>query len=201
MVSPVTSPQHRGDPEEQATEHPYPEIELEVMVDNGVVSLTRREADIVLRLSTAPPTQLVGRRVTPLFSAVYGSPGYLRGLPRPLDLTTLDWVRWDDAWKRVPTERWIDEHVAPERVRARISTSLALTELVAAGLGVGFHPCWAGDADPRLERAAPPRDFGFALWLLTHEDLRRTTRIRALMRFLGDALAAERSRFLGEDPS
>ncbi len=176
----------------------YPEIELEVMVENDFVSLTHREADLALRLAIDPPAQLVGRRVASVWAAIYGSEGYLEGCARPIDPATLDWVRWDEPWRRIPPERWIAEHVPPERIRARINSSQAHRELVAGGLGVGLLACYTADADPRLHRAAAPVDFGLGLWLLTHEDLRRTVRVRTLLRFLGDALAAERPRFQGE---
>jgi len=177
----------------------YPQIELDVIVDNGYVNLTRREADLAMRLGTKAPEELHGRRVASVWTAPYGSKSYLAGRPRPLDLAALDWVRWDEVWRQLPPERWIDAHIPAERVRARVNTSLVHTELVAAGLGVGLKVCWSADADPRLQRAAPPQDFGLGLWLLTHEDLKRTARVRALLRFLGDALAAERGRFEGED--
>ena len=175
----------------------YPQIEVEVLVDNDIVSLTHREANLVLRLSRSPPTQLVGRRISNLGMAVYGSQAYLQDCPRPLDVTGLHWVRWDETGRHVPPEQWIDKHVPPELVRARINTSLAYTELIRQGIGVGFQPCYTADVDPCLERVGPIHDFGLALWLLTHEDLKRTARVRALLRFLGDALAAERSRFIG----
>jgi len=140
----------------------YPRIEVEVMVDNGLVSLTHREADLVLRLAKSPPEQLVGRRVAPARVAIYGAEAYLQGRRGALDPSEVDWVRWDASWRLIPMERWIDDHVAPAQIRA-----------------------------------SAPMDFGLVLWLLTHEDLKRTARVRALMRFLGDALSAERGRFEG----
>ncbi|MEM7158509.1 MAG: LysR family transcriptional regulator [Myxococcota bacterium] len=175
----------------------YPQIELEVMVDNSVVSLTQREADLALRMAGSPPQQLVGRRISPVKMAIYGAVEYLRGREEPIDPATLDWVRWDEEWRGAPPEAWIDANVPPEKTRGRINTSLGHAELVAQGVGVGIKLCYSGDADPRLRRVGEPFDFGFGLWLLTHEDLRSTARVRALMRFLGDALAAERPRFEG----
>ena len=87
--------------------------------------------------------------------------------------------------------------MAREQVRARVNSSHAQAELVAAGVGVAWQPCYSADRDPRMVRIGEPTDFGLTLWLLTHEDLRRTGRVMALMRFLGDALTAERDRFLG----
>ena len=138
------------------------------------------------------------RRIGVLALAIYGSESYLQGRSRPIDPSAMDWVRWDETWRKIPPEAWIDANVAPEQIRARINTSFAMGELLAAGIGVGFHPCHLADPDPRFRRATPPFDFGLVLWLLTHEDLRNTARIRALMTHLGDELTAERARFAGE---
>ena len=53
-------------------------------------------------------------------------------------------------------------------------------------------PCGIADLDPGLRRVAPlPESFTLDLWLLTHEDLRRTARIRAFLDFMAEALAQE----------
>ena len=49
----------------------YPGIVLEVVVSNQVFSLSRREADVAIRSSSAPPETLVGRRVATIAQAVY----------------------------------------------------------------------------------------------------------------------------------
>jgi DNA-binding transcriptional LysR family regulator len=177
----------------------YPRIELQVMVDNGFVDLTHRQADLALRLAKEPPAHLIGRRIAPVRLAVYGSEAYLRDQPAPVDVTSLDWVGWDEPWRQVATEQWIAANVPADRVRVRVNTSLAMAALLAAGVGVGFKLCFNGDAHPQLRRAQAPRDFGFALWLLTHADLRGNARVRAVLRFLADALAKDRDRFIGPE--
>lgn len=43
-------------------------------------------------------------------------------------------------------------------------------------------PYYLGDADPALERLMPPMaKMAASLWLITHPDLRRVTRIRAFL--------------------
>lgn len=176
----------------------YPRIDVDLVVDNGFANLSHREADLVLRLASSPRPHLIGRRISPALLTVYGSATYLATRERPLDLTRLHWFRWDEPWAEVPTEQWITANVPADRIRGRINTSQAQAELLAAGRGVGFKLCFTGDADPRLQRAAPPMDFGMALWLLTHDDLKNTARVRALMRYLGDRLARDRPRFIGQ---
>ena len=71
------------------------------------------------------------------------------------------------------------------------SNSIACTvRLAKAGLGLAILPCAIADQKPDLVRFAElPDTFSLDLWLLTHEDLRHTARIRAILDFLTPALA------------
>ena len=54
-------------------------------------------------------------------------------------------------------------------------------------------PCYLGDLDPKLRRVHTPlAEMEVSLWLLTHPDLRRVARIRAVLDFLAQALAEHR---------
>ena len=170
----------------------YPTIETEVSVENGFINLTHREADIALRLTSEAPEHLVGRRIASARIAVYGADDYLAAQPDRQDLVRLDWVRWDEPWRDVAPERWLTANIPAERIRARVNTNLAQTELIASGLGVGFQLCYSGDADSRLTRVGDAFDFGLAIWLLTHEDLRHTARISAFMTFVCESLSSQR---------
>ena len=61
---------------------------------------------------------------------------------------------------------------------------------VRSGFGIAVLPCVVGDADPDLIRCFPPRpDHGRVLWLLTHERIRHTPRVRAVIDFLYERLS------------
>ena len=156
----------------------YQEIELEVNISNGLVSLGKREADVLLRLAGTAPEHLVGRRISNVSLAIYGAPAYLNRVDQT-DLSQLHWIRWNEAWRDTPIERWIQRHGSTNQGRAWINSGLAQTELIAAGLGVGFQLCRTAKFDARLVRIGDPIPLDLSLWLLTHEDLRRTARISA----------------------
>lgn len=57
------------------------------------------------------------------------------------------------------------------------------------------------DCDPSLIRAAAlPEDFMLDLWLLIHEDLRQTARIRLFLDFMATALTADADLLEGRCP-
>ena len=64
------------------------------------------------------------------------------------------------------------------------STSTGLLSGGALGLRMGVLPCIVADAEPDLVRCLPPRtDHGREMWLLTHERVRHTPRVRVVDRF------------------
>jgi DNA-binding transcriptional LysR family regulator len=53
----------------------HPEIVLEVVVSNTLLSLNRRDADIAIRPTRQPPPELIGRRIARIAFAIYAAAG------------------------------------------------------------------------------------------------------------------------------
>ena len=167
----------------------YPEISLEVAVSNQLFNLTRREADIAIRPSLAPPEVLIGRRIGSIDQAIYGYAGTLADTSRTLDLGASDWVGPDERLAYRPLDAWMRHHGIDQRCHYRIDTLMGMLMAVRDGIGLAVLPCYLGDADPRLERIGEPiSELATDLWLLTHPDLRRVARIRALMDFVAQSV-------------
>lgn len=165
----------------------YPGIEVEIVVSNAALDLSRRETDIALRIGNTPPETLVGRRVGRLDFAVYGAPDYLAAHPGA-DLAQHDWIGLDSA--HAPLTRRFEQFLPGVRPAVRSNSVACTVRLTKAGLGLAVLPCAIADQKPDLTRVADlPGTFSLDLWLLTHEDLRHTARIRAVLEFLTPALA------------
>ncbi|WP_233256285.1 LysR substrate-binding domain-containing protein [Falsiroseomonas bella] len=67
------------------------------------------------------------------------------------------------------------------------------------GIGLAVLPCYHGDPEPRLVRvlAEPVPALTRELWVVTHEDLRRTARVRACLDVIGEGIAAQRALIEG----
>lgn len=169
----------------------HPGIVLELVADNVVRDLSRREADVALRPGGKPPEGLIGRKVARLAAAVY-RPRALR-LPRgagPEALADCDWVVPDDSLAHIGMAQWLHRQRYDERAVLRANSLLALRDAAANGIGLAVLPCFLGDADRRLARVGEPLE-GLAadLWLLSHPDLRRTERIRVFSEAMREGLA------------
>lgn len=187
----------------------HPRIELQVVIHNTFLSLTRREADVALRPVAAPPEHLLGRRVGRMQTAPYAARAYLARMAAESEPGTEAGTEaspsgpahahWPDHWWVLPDEslahlaqaRWALANVPASRCAARADSLVAMAQAVRFGMGAGMLLCLLGDADPSLVRLADPDPaLDTPLWLLTHPDLRHSARIRAFNDFVADALRA-----------
>ncbi len=172
----------------------WPGIEIEVVVADTVLDLTRREADVVLRIGNPVQETLVGRRVGRLAFAVYAASG-----PSAREPGDSDWIGYGSA--HGPLSRSLARWWPQMRQVFRTNSIIAAHAAARAGIGLAALPCVLADCDPELVRAASlPEDFMLDLWLLTHEDLRNIARVRIFLDFMAAALAANADLLEGRCP-
>ena len=177
----------------------YPGIEIEIVVSNAAVNLSRHEADVALRVGSQPPESLVGRRGGRLVFACYGASS-MHDRDEGLPLAERDWIGFDSDHEALV--RRFARFLPKVRPIYRVNSIAAAVAAAKAGLGLAPLPCGIADLEPDLVRIAPlPDAFTLDLWLLTHEDLRRTARIRAFLDFLASALTAEAPLLEGAERS
>jgi DNA-binding transcriptional LysR family regulator len=180
----------------------HPGVELELTTTTAMVSLTKRDADIAVRPTARPPPNLVGRRVAPIAFALYASPAYLERAPAKRELARHTWIGPDDSLATTTIARWMARTVPDARIALRADTLTTLAHAAAAGVGVVALPCYLGDRSPGLRRVrAVIAEMSTELWVLTHEDLRATARVRAVADALVAALVEQRALFTGHQPA
>lgn len=168
----------------------YPGITLDLVLDNQHINLSKRLADIAIRPTLSPPETLVGRRVATLAFAPYTAKRTVK--KRPADLAAQDWLAVDDSLAHLAADKWFRKSLPDAHIAMRSNSLLGLLHGCEAGMGAALLPCFMGDPRTKLMRlGAPIPEAASALWLLTHEDLRHTARIRAFMDFMANALMAE----------
>ena len=174
----------------------YPAVRLDLVVGNAATNLSRRDADVALRATPAPLETLVGRRIAELHWAVYAAPELRARHPDP-DAPDAPWIGYGEAMRALPVARSLDERVGAERIVYRTSSVVGQVEAASARIGFAALPCFVGDVHPGVERVGAPYDIGRALWMLTHEDLRHSARVRAFMAYFGDELSKRKKLFEG----
>jgi DNA-binding transcriptional LysR family regulator len=178
----------------------YPDITLELVADNRTFSLSRREADVALRLARPAQPLLVTRQVAEVGTTLYASKGYLaaRGKPRTPDLSGHQLIGFDETFQPEAEVRWLAQHARSARVVFKSNSPQSQLAAAEAGLGLALLPCYLADPVPGLVRVLPvSKGVVRGLWLVLHRDLRHTARVRALADFLGETLHRERAVLRG----
>lgn len=180
----------------------YPEISIDLVTGNEMLNLSRRDADIAVRPSLNPPENLHGRRIGAIAFAPFASRTYVAAIGGcGLDRVP-QWIGLDDSLSHLAAHRWLRDHVAADRIVFRSSAFVAARSAAEAGMGAALLPCYlAADGRDLVPLADPLPELGTELWLLVHDDLRRTARVRALLDYLGSELAKRRSLFEGRQGS
>jgi len=171
----------------------HPGVEVQVLMNNSLLNLTQREADVALRGSNKPPENLVGRQVGRVQVALYAAKSYLKSFGRAKPaLDQLRFVAADESLAHTPSQRWVARSVKASQVVLRVDSMAGMVEAVAQGVGAGMLLCPLAEPRPELQQLAPP-DPGLdsQTWLLTHPSLRNVARIRVFTQFVGDGLSQD----------
>ncbi len=173
----------------------YPALDIELIAERRSVSLTRREADLALRLGGRDDGELIARRVAKVVFAFYATPkwqGRLDAGERPV------FVGFDEVNAALPEAAWLSSQFANARFSFRGNTQVAQAAAARAGCGIALLPRFLGEQDPYLVHvtfgAVPPDR---PLWLLTRSDVRLASKIQALRDYLVDLFDQERALFEG----
>ena len=184
----------------------HPGLVIELDTADVPRDLAAGEADVAFRGGQpASDAGLVGRRIGTDSWTLYCSRDYAAAHARPRSAADLRQHPiigggGDKIWPRY--RAWLRRHRLEEAVTMQPSSSMGLLAAVRAGAGLAVLPSFVADRDPELVRCLDPiAGEEFELWLLTHERLRHTPRVRAVMDFLGAALTrlARQERIPDED--
>ena len=179
----------------------HPRIRVVLSIDNRVIDLSRREADVALRVRRPADPDLFGRKLTNVAWAFFGAREgavNLRRDGKAFNFGKHSVIGWDESARIIASE-WIAANVPTERISYRSNSLVNQLLSARAGLGLALLPCYLGDGDRGLERVLvdPVAELATELWMVTHRDLRNTARVRAFFDVVGGGMSGERNVFEG----
>ncbi len=159
----------------------HPGITIKLIGEKRTASLSRREADVALRLSRPADAALVARRIGSFGFSLYGAPAYLRETPP----SALSFIAYDASMDEAPQQQWL-KAIAGQRAIVLLTSDLENQAAAArAGVGLAALPHFLGDSDPQLVRYdSGCSEVSREIWLVVHRDLSRAPLVRAVMQFL-----------------
>lgn len=173
----------------------YPDITLNMAFGNDIADLTRREADVSIRVASSVNDDAVGRQLVPMSQAAYCTKEYALKV-KDNSGEGLHFIGWHEP-EGETTAPWLKNSFYPKAtLKHRVSELVPLITLAASGLGMAYLACNLGDRHPDLIRAPFQKPLAYrSLWLLLHRDLRTTARIRCFIDFLVERVQARRNEF------
>ena len=180
----------------------YPGITVEIKVANATSDLLRREADIALRMFRPEQNDLVAKKVATMNFGYYATRDYLDRMGTPQNFSELRDHKFILPHDEIlaHTAKKAKRSFRPPETEAvfRSNSLLALESAVREGFGIGAYSCLQAKDDEKLVRLFGDYTvFTTDLWLVSHGELRRSARIRAMFDFLSDLIADHKNAFAG----
>jgi molybdate transport repressor ModE-like protein len=179
----------------------FPGVQVETIVSNDLLDLSKGDADIAIR-ATMRPVQAEGvvtRKLTSGNWGLYASPAYVakHGVPRnseelakhPIIGVAGEMAGYEpNVWKRART--------AGAVIRNASSTIGHISSAIKGGLGVGAIPCIVGQREG-LVLGFIVLELAYEVHLITREDIKSLSHVRAFNDFIAARTAALRPIILG----
>jgi DNA-binding transcriptional LysR family regulator len=166
----------------------HPNVVVELLTDARLYSLPRREADVAFRITPFDEPEVISRRLLHIPYALYGPAR--TDAPRAGDGAGVRLVTMDTVFAGMPDAHWLERLLPAAAVAFRSNSREVQAQLCVRDAGLAVLPCPLGDATPGLVAldigAQPP---GRDTFVGYHRDLRRLSRMRALLDLVIDRLA------------
>ena len=167
----------------------YPDIRLSLSAQGQQASLSRREADVAVRLVRPEEAGNVTRKIGRMPFGVYAHRSYAH-VAAP---ERWQFIAFDQSFADMPQQRWLLGIAGERPVACELNHISEHLIAARAGVGVAGLPCYLGDRDHDLVRMYEDvPSFSRDIWLVVHRDLRKTPAVRAVMDFVVAVVSEQR---------
>lgn len=177
----------------------HPGVVVELMLSNYTEDLSRRVADIAVRMSQPTQGALIAKKVGEIDLGFYATSDYLARYGTPMNFDDLDdhtLIGFDSPARGISDLPGFNRPVSRETFAFRSDSDLAQLAALKAGFGVGVTQNGIARAYG-LTRVMPNVNlFTLTTWVVMHENLKGSRRMRLmfdhLVQGLSDWIAAAR---------
>ena len=171
----------------------FPDVSVTLLLDDGDLDLSMREADVAIRMHAPKQPDLVQRHLMDIEWIVVASREYLAGHGTPQRAEELDGhklISFGDYRTPVPEINWLLEAGrragTPRRAMMEVNSLHAMCLVIQAGLGIGVLPSWMLDGDDQgLVRLLPDlKAPKVEVFFVYPEELRNSKRVAVFRDFL-----------------
>jgi len=176
----------------------FPDLRIDLLLEERVLDLPMREADVAIRMKEPSQSDLIRRRLLNIRMRLYASPNYIAARGNPADLTDLANHRLicqkPDQPQVAAGARLVQELMA-QNVGSTLTVNnyFGVLQAVLANLGIGVLPDYLTADHPNLVRVFPDTESGeVPVFLAYPEELRQTRRVAVFRDFVLEEIQAYR---------
>jgi DNA-binding transcriptional LysR family regulator len=182
----------------------YPELKIDLNLEERVLDLPMREADVAIRMKEPSQADLIRRRLMSVRMRLYATPQYLDEKGRLEDVSGLGDHRLicqNTSSFQVAAGASLVQELLTHNVPSLLTVNnyFGVLQGVLANLGIGVLPDYVIQDFPQIERVLPEVESNeVPVFLAFPEELRHSKRIAAFRDFVTDEIIAHRRRLKDE---
>ncbi|MEM7724461.1 MAG: LysR family transcriptional regulator [Pseudomonadota bacterium] len=182
----------------------YPDLKIDLMLEERVLDLPMREADVAIRMKEPSQADLIRRKLMSVRMRLYASPEYLDAVGRPESLHDLSRSRLicqNTSSFQVSAGATLVQHLLTHEIPSTLTVNnyFGVLQGVLSNLGIGVLPHYVIEDFPRLERVLPEVESAeVPVFLAYPEELRQSKRIAAFRDFVTEEIIAHRKKLRKE---
>jgi DNA-binding transcriptional LysR family regulator len=177
----------------------YPQLVVQLVAASAIFSLSRRDADLVISVSRPPAGRLKVSKLTDYDLGLYAAPAYVDSaapIASAADLSRHRFVSYIGDLLNFPELDMLQQVAAGGTTSIESSNLVAQLRATLAGAGLCVLPAFLAREEPGLVRVLPDEiRLTRSLWLIVHQDLADLARVKAVVRFIKDEVAAAKGVF------
>jgi len=178
-----------------ALRHAHPDLQVDLILGVRSLDIARRDADLAVRFARPASSDLVCRKLGEVGFSLYATRRYLAksGIPkRGLGLAGYDLITFAGAPAAI-NPVFMGESLEGARIALRCNNPLIQLKAAADDIGIAELACFLGDTAPDLVRVWPRETPAHrTVWLIVHQDMRHSARIRVVSTAIGDIFRRRR---------
>lgn len=178
----------------------YPDLNIDLMLEERVLDLPMREADVAIRMKEPSQADLVRKKLMNVHMRLYASPEYLaeRGTPEKLaDLQNHRLICHNPRSQQVGAGSTFVQSLLTFDVQSLlwVNNYFGVLQSVIHNLGIGVLPDYVVEDFPSVVRVLPEVESGeVPVFLAYPEELRQSKRIAAFRDFVQEEIIAHRKQ-------
>jgi DNA-binding transcriptional LysR family regulator len=171
----------------------YPDITIELKLNDAELDLAMREADVAIRLHRPNQSEMIQRKLFTVHNQLYASQSYLKERGEPQSVSDIDNHRIISFGEPVPSylgdinylERLGRPDSSPRKASMRVNSIYGMMQAARAGIGLAMLPDYVTENEDKLQKVLPGIDLpSYEAYFVYPPALKNSKRVGVFRDFL-----------------